>query len=93
MAQTSISNTDQPRFPSTLNTETDLILSIQIEGHRAHTVFVGLHIPGSGVGSGKRHSHHRRHRRNGGGESSFEKNDFNLRPSEYCHRGFTAHAS
>lgn len=50
-------------------------------GHRAHTVFVGLHIPGSG----KRHSHrrHRHHQKNGvDGASSYEQNDFNLRPSK-----------
>lgn len=50
-------------------------------GHRAHTVFVGLHIPGSG----KRHSHrrHRHHQKSVDGASNYEQNDFNLRPSEF----------
>jgi len=32
------------------------------EGHRAHTMYVGLHVPGSGNPARKRSSHHRRHR-------------------------------
>lgn len=52
-------------------------------GHRAHTVFVGLHVPGGGVGKRhhRRHRHH--HKGDGNASSSFDKNDFNLRPSKW----------
>lgn len=30
-----------------------------VQGHRAHTMYVGLHVPGSAA---KKKTHHRRHR-------------------------------
>jgi hypothetical protein len=51
-----------------------LFLYISFPGHRAHTVFVGVHVPG-----GRRHSH-RRHKRRENGEKQPPDSD---RPSKY----------
>lgn len=51
--------------------------NILFSGHRAHTVFVGVHVPGQGDAAGpvghRRRSHHRRHRHHRPGKD--EKDD------------------
>ncbi|ODN05552.1 Sodium-driven chloride bicarbonate exchanger [Orchesella cincta] len=53
------------------------------EGHRAHTVFVGVHVPGQGPvtgGSHRKRSHHRRHRHHKNGSKEEKDDDRPLTP-------------
>ncbi len=52
-------------------------------GHRAHTVFVGVHVPGQGptsAGGHRKRSHHRRHRHHKNGSKDDKDDD---RPRKY----------
>ncbi|CAG7818939.1 unnamed protein product [Allacma fusca] len=56
------------------------------EGHRAHTVYVGVHVPGAGGlnGGHRRRSHHRRHRHHKPGGKDDKDDD---RPLYRAYRG------
>lgn len=54
---TTTGDVEAPKDPGIQQTHSQSFSEKDFEGHRAHTVYVGVHLPGN-----KRRSHHRRHR-------------------------------
>ncbi|XP_068084694.1 electroneutral sodium bicarbonate exchanger 1 isoform X3 [Anabrus simplex] len=54
----SLGDDEAPKDPGAHQAHQPSYTEKDFEGHRAHTVYVGVHLPGT-----KRHSHHRRHHR------------------------------